>query len=94
MKLQANEIRDFLSRAPCSNVYDGNRIINYTNVRHEWLDSIHSGSIHARINRRAGICPDTKDTFAPHARILSSIRRNKRRCFQRNGAPEFCFLYA
>lgn len=74
--IQQNEIRDFILRAPPETKFNGFCVVNYSNIRNRWLDSISYGTIHQRINRRSGI------SFVPKIYAMSanykSIQRNKR----------------
>jgi hypothetical protein len=54
-EINQNEIRDYIERAPKRCYFDGRGIVWNTHARLVWLASLVRGSIHERINRRAGI---------------------------------------
>jgi hypothetical protein len=72
-----NEIADFLERAPKKGFsYNGAQILNHAPMRYKWLYEISRGTIHERINRRAGIT----DIWIPWKNpVLRAINRNKRK---------------
>ena len=76
MILHANEIRDYISRAPRRFHFDGMRMVNNTAARFAWLAQIASGTLDQRINRRAGITDVYKPFKYP---VYSSQQRHHRR---------------
>ena len=80
-----NEIKDFINRAPKRIRFDGTSIINYNQIRHEWIQSIDSGSIHERINRRSGYSYPIPPLYAPWRGVQASIRRHRRNQFRKEG---------
>jgi len=75
--MDVNEIRDFLARAPKRCHFDGRGMVYNTAARYRWLASIADGSIHERINRRAGIVDKWLPWKTPP--VLSAQRRHERR---------------
>ena len=76
MRLDQNEIRDYIARAPRRFHFDGMRMVNNTGARFAWLATIASGTLDQRINRRAGI----EDVFKPFKYpVYSSQKRHHRR---------------
>ena len=80
--MQINEIRDYIERAPKRWSFCGTRMVNHTHARYKWLDDLARGTLHERINRRAGII----DTWFPWKNpIQSSVRRNSRNELRKRG---------
>ncbi len=75
-EIHPNEIRDYLERAPMRWSFDGKRMINHTGPRLKWLHELCRGTLHERINRRAGLIDEWRPFSNP---VLSSIRRKERR---------------
>lgn len=74
-ELHPNEIRDYLARAPKTWYFKDHHMVNTSFVRLKWLTGIAAGTLHEKINRRAGIV----DAYQPWKYpISSSIRRNHR----------------
>lgn len=80
-KFNDNEIRDYINRAPPRYQFNGTQIVWNTHSRFKWLTSIAQGSIHERINRRAGI----KDYFEPWKQnpISKSSKRHRKNEFRK-----------
>lgn len=74
--MHPNEIRDFLNRAPRKLTFNGVGIINNSHVRYRWLSQIAYGSIHERINRRAGHIDMWKPWCNP---VYKAMARNQRK---------------
>lgn len=73
--IDTNEIRDFINRAPKKWEFRGQYMVNNTYARLKWLSEIAYGTIHAKINRRAGV----QDTYRPfHNVTYHAIRRHNR----------------
>jgi hypothetical protein len=85
-KLHPNEIRDYLTRAPKRWAYNGFGMVNNTFVRLKWLTGIACGTLHEKINRRAGIVFEYKPWKYP---VGSSIRRNHRNNLRKRGLKYF-----
>lgn len=63
MEIDPNEIRDYLNRAPKRREIRKGGFVNNTSARFVWLAALCShGTLHERINRRAGIV----DVFRPY----------------------------
>lgn len=79
MAVNPNEIRDYVERAPKRWSFDGARMINHTGARLRWLEQLCRGTLHERINRRAGISFDW--IYAPWKpdRVISAAARWHRR---------------
>ncbi|MCK9987775.1 MAG: hypothetical protein AzoDbin1_04247 [Azoarcus sp.] len=88
-----NELRDFALRAPKPVEYDGCRIVSHERVRHAWLEEMHSGSIHERINRRAGVKVFAAPFYAPWRGARSAIKRHIRRELQKAGLRSICHAH-
>lgn len=88
-----NELRDFALRAPKPVEFDGRRIVNHERVRHAWLEEMFSGSIHERINRRAGVKVATAPFYAPWRGVRSAIQRHIRRELQKAGFRNVCHAH-
>lgn len=54
-ELHENEIRDYINRAPRRFHFNGQQMVNNTHGRLKWLMDLARGTLHERINRRAGI---------------------------------------
>lgn len=82
-ELHANEIRDYINRAPKKWDFDGLRMINNTHARLIWLASIAHGTLDERINRRAGI----KDLWQPWMQPfwVKAAKRHRRNTFRKRG---------
>lgn len=80
--LHANEIRDYVARAPKKWEFRGSQMVNHTHVRLVWLSSIARGTLHERINRRAGITSPWRPYCNP---VTSAIRRNGRNNLRKAG---------
>lgn len=79
--MDANEIRDFIERAPKRFAFNGMRMVNNAHVRYKWLSEISVGSIDSRINRRAGIL----DKWIPWVNpIYKSMSRNRKKVAKRS----------
>lgn len=81
-----NEIRDFLHRAPPRRVFNGLTVVYHTVPRLKWLMEISTGTIHERINRRAGISDDEwvpwavpKEWKAKHRHMKNELRKQGKR---------------
>lgn len=72
-----NEIRDFIERAPKRFTFDGKRMVNHAHIRYKWFSEISIGSIHSRINRRAGIVDAWIPWVDPIYKSMSRNRRNR-----------------
>lgn len=83
-QLEVNEIRDYIQRAPVPRRFDGRQIVYSTHARLVWLASMARGSIHERINRRAGI-PDLWRPFVNP--VFKAHERNRRRRMKIAGTP-------
>lgn len=90
---QSNELRDFALRAPKPVEFDGHRIVNYERLRRAWLEEMHSGSIHERINRRAGVKVLVAPFYAPWRGARSAIQRHIRRELKRAGFRSICHAH-
>lgn len=80
--LHPNEIRDYVQRAPKKWHFDGCRMVNNTYARLRWLAEIAHGTIHERINRRAGAVQRWRPFCDP---VYKAVLRNKRRILRRAG---------
>ena len=80
--LLPSEIRDYLARAPKKWELRGSELVNSRHARLVWLSSIAHGTLHERINRRAGItCP-----WRPYCNpVTGAIRRNGRNNLRKAG---------
>lgn len=86
MELPANEIRDYVQRAPKRIYFNGQGMVNTMHVRLKWLCEIARGTLDERINRRAGI----SDPWRPWAfPIESARRRNQRNLMRKKGLGPF-----
>ncbi len=74
--MDINEIRDYLERAPRKWSFDGKRLTNTTRARLLWLADIARGTLHERINRRAGIVSARRPWHNP---TWHAIERHRRR---------------
>lgn len=79
-QVNANEIQDYINRAPKPFHFDGMRMIYNTHARLVWLADIARGTLNERINRRAGI----QDKYEPWkqpcwVRASNRHRRNELR---------------
>lgn len=74
--MHANEIRDFMMRAPRRITFNGAGIVNNSHVRYRWLAELAYGSIHERINRRAGQTEMWKPWCNP---LYKAMARNQRK---------------
>lgn len=73
--MNTNEIRDYLDRAPKRWAYRDGKMVNFTGARLKWLASMCQGTLHERINRRAGIV----QAWLPWKNAVhSAIRRHRR----------------
>ena len=81
--LDINEIRDYINRAPPRCEFNGHQIVWHTHSRLEWLASIAQGTIHERINRRAG----DLDVFKPWNlnQTFKASKRHRRNEFRKRG---------
>lgn len=75
--MHANEIRDFIERAPKLFTFDGKRMVNHAHIRYKWLSEISIGSIDSRINRRAGIVDEWIPWVNPIYKAMSRNRKNR-----------------
>ncbi len=82
MDLHTNEIRDYIARAPKRWQFNGDQMVNTTYVCLKWLTSIAAGSLHDKINRRAGIVVEWRPWTYP---VQSAIRRNHRNKLRKRG---------
>lgn len=74
--MQINEIRDYIERAPKKWSFDGMSIVNNNHSRFKWLSQLAFGTIHERINRRAG----QPDVWQPwKTPVNKSIVRHRRK---------------
>ncbi|NMG29571.1 hypothetical protein [Aromatoleum evansii] len=89
----SNELRDFALRAPKPVEFDGLRLVSHERVRHRWLEEMHSGSIHERINRRAGVKVFNAPFYAPWRGTRSAIQRHIRRMLQIAGFRSICHAH-
>lgn len=89
-QLHANEIRDYVERAPKRLHFDGNRMVNNTDARLTWLASLTRGTINERINRRAGI---TEIWIPWKYPVGSAVRRNYRNNLRKLGTPSLANLF-
>lgn len=80
--LHPNEIRDYITRAPKAWFFRDGRMVNTSHVRLKWLADIAQGTLHEKINRRAGICLSHEPWKYP---VGSSIRRNGRNKLRKRG---------
>lgn len=93
--MQANEIQDFIERAPPIWRYESiGHMANYSQVRKQWLFEIASGSIHDRINRRSGYKVSSNPFYAPLRGPYASIKRHKRRLLQIAGNRSLCHIWS
>lgn len=76
MELHTNEIRDYLARAPKRWSFNGQGMVNHTHVRLKWLADLARGTLHERINRRAGLIDPWRPWCNP---VASAIRRYQRK---------------
>lgn len=83
---ETNEIRDFLSLAPKRLTFNGHGMIDATLVREKWLNTIYQGSLHDKINRRAGIFFTWTPWKTP---IRGAIMRNHRNKLRKQGLKYF-----
>jgi hypothetical protein len=82
-ELDANEIRDYIQRAPQRKRFDGQRIVWNTATRYKWLADISRGSIDERINRRAGIVFEYVP-WKPDP-VYKAVQRHRFREWQKSG---------
>lgn len=88
-ELQTNEIRDYLERAPKRWHFSGSNMVNNTGPRLTWLASLSHGTVHERINRRAGVT----DPWIPWKYpVGSAIRRNYRNKLRKLGTRSLAHL--
>lgn len=75
--LDQNEIRDYIARAPNKWCFNGRVMVNNSRVRLIWLSDIARGTLHEKINRRAGI----KDEWHPWkmSPAVAAMQRHQRR---------------
>ena len=87
--LHPNEIRDYIQRAPKKWEFRGQQMVNNTYPRLVWLSTLARGTIHEKINRRAGI----EHPYAPwHYPTGSAIRRNHRNNLRKQGTRSLAHL--
>lgn len=80
--IQANEIRDYINRAPKGWSFRGGRMVNSNYVRFAWLMQLSRGTIDERINRRAGIPDRWRPWSTP---VVKACQRHARRQARRLG---------
>lgn len=80
--IDTNEIRDFIALAPKRLSFNGSHMVDATPVREQWLNTIASGSLHEKINRRAGIVFSYSPWKTP---IRGAIMRNHRNNLRKRG---------
>lgn len=87
MELHTNEIRDYLARAPKRWQFNGMGMVNNTGARLRWLETICRGTLHERINRRAGIVQE----YAPW-RHLNPAQRSVRRHWRKEQKRKYGYV--
>jgi hypothetical protein len=80
LNLGPNEIRDYIARAPKRWQFNGSSMVNNTGARLTWLASLCKGTLHERINRRAGI---VEPWFPFKNAEYSAVRRHRRKVLKR-----------
>lgn len=82
-ELCVNEVRDYINRAPARFEFNGFQIVWNTHSRLKWLADIARGTIHERINRRAGIV----DVYEPWktSPVMKSQSRHRINEFRKRG---------
>ena len=78
--LHPNEIRDYLQRAPLKWEYRDGRMVNNTHARLVWLSQIAFGTLHERINRRAGNPAQWRPWYNP---VFKAVERHHRKLRKR-----------
>jgi|GEM_PF-6039713 len=84
--MHQNEIRDYIERAPKRWHFNGSQMVSNTQARFVWLASLLRGTIHERINRRAGMVEEWRPWSNP---THSAYRRHHRNELRKKGLRYF-----